>query len=877
MKKFLPIYLLCFVIITSNVLYSQISKGGYPASYSHSLSLDAIDQKVVSPDNFDLTLKEDDENEKIGVVFRYGVLVPVDAGITNSGTWTVLPDGQKIWRLILRAPEALAIAVHFDKFQLPVGGKLFVYNITKDHIIGAFDHENNHESLVFATELIKGETAIIEYIEPRIKPEGYIEKRSATAKELNNFNSELPLLNIGHIIYAYRNVGFLFPEGSDNGEKNCMVGVNCSPEGTNWQSQKKGVARVSVVDGSGAGWCSGSLVNNINQDCTPYFLLADHCGGTATTYMGQWVFYFNYEAGSSSCQSESGSASQSMSGATFKARGPMSGGSDFLLLQLNQSVPTSYNAYFNGWNRGTSASPSGTSIHHPGGRVKKISTYTSALQTYTYGGCATNAHWLVYWVQTANGHSVTAGGSSGSPIFDNNKRIVGTLTGGASYCHATSDPDMYGKFSYHWESNGTADNRRLRKWLDPNNTVTTLDGTSTCGGSTGNLVCTNAITITCGQTVNGTTVGGASNVTTYNCQTWSETGPEKVYKVVTGSTGTITATLSNLGSNDLDVFILSSCSENACVAGGDNSASYANAPAGTYYIVVDGYQGASGTFTLNVTCSGGGTPSSCDTISNVSSGETLTFYSPQSGWGFYPGHNSSTITAYADKYTNTGTKYIKHAWVPVAKAHAGSGTSSVVFKAWNGSGATPGAALGSKSFTINSFAANQWKLIDFTTPIAVTGNFYFGFEINYGTPQDTFCVYTAAHRTSGQNTAYAYYNSAWQSFTTAFSGSLNTSLGIEPVICTTVDLNEYPELEDKVQIYPNPANNMIAIDFDFFSSKIEQVVIYDVIGKVKEYINVNDINNNKTIINLDGYNSGLYFISVKTQNKNIVNKFTVLK
>jgi hypothetical protein len=876
MKKFLPFIILSLLLTQLSGVLAQISKGGFPPSYLQSQTLNGVEERIVRPENFPLIQQEDEENAKIGVVFRYGVWVDVNAGIENSGTWTVLPDGQRIWRLMITAPGAKAIAVHFDQFLLPEGAKVFVYNNTKDHIIGAFDKDNNHESRLLATELVKGEAIIIEYVAPPMNPEGFIEKRNTTDKEKQGFNPNLPLLSIGKIIYAYREVGFLFPNGDGNAEKSCMVGVNCSPEGSAWQDQKRGVARVSVVDGSGAGWCSGSLVNNVNGDCTPYFLLADHCGGTATSYMNQWVFYFNYEASSSNCQSATGPTNQSMTGATFKARGPMSGGSDFLLLQLNQALPSTYNLYVNGWNRGTTASSSGVSIHHPAGRVKKISTYTQALSTYTYSGCMANAHWLVYWAQTTNGHAVTEGGSSGSPIFDNNKRIVGTLTGGGSYCNAVTSPDMYGKMSTHWEANGTADNRRLRKWLDPNNTVTTLDGKYCGGGSSSSLVCTNAINLTCGQTYTGTTVGGASNVSTYNCQTWNESGPEKVHKIVTGSTGTITATLSGM-SVDLDVFILSGCNETQCVASGDNSASYANAPAGTYYIVVDGYNGASGAYTLNVTCSGGGTPSSCDTISNVGSSESLTYYSPQSGWGFYPGHNSSTISAYADYYTNTGTKYIKHAWVPVAKAHAGSSSSSVVFKAWNGSGATPGNALGSKSFQINTFTVNQWKLIDFTTPIAVSGNFYFGFEINYGSPQDTFAVYCAAHRTSGTNTAFLYFNSAWQSFATAFSGNLNTSLGIEPVICTTVDVADYPELEDKIQVFPNPANDMVAIDFEFFKSNIEAIIIYDVIGKVKGEINPRDLENNKAVISLDSFDAGLYLISVKTKDKTVVNKFTVIK
>ncbi len=868
MKRILALVFLCFLFTQTLIVNAQVGHGGVPPSFNYDLSASPVNTISVYPTDLQDIFQEDARNEKMGVVYRYGVSVPVNAGIDDAGTWTTLPDGKQIWRLAITSENAKAIGVNFDKFRLPVGSKLFVYNAAKDMILGYFDETNNPQCNEFAIQLIKGETAILEYVAPEYSRMGYLDKRNATEKERINLLVK-PVIHISEICYAYRNVGFLTGDEKDS---SCEVNINC-PEGANWQNQKKGVARISVKEGSSYGWCTGSLVNNAAQDCTPYFLTADHCGGTASASdFNQWVFYFNYEA--STCTGTTGSTSQSMTGCTFKARGPQSGGSDFLLLQLNASMPSNYNAYYNGWNIGTTASPSGVSIHHPAGLIKKISTYTTTLTSTTWSGGATNAHWLIYWAATQTNHGVTEGGSSGSPLFDNNKYMIGTLTGGSSYCSTPSQPDLYGKMSYHWISNGTASNRQLKPWLGPSYTQTTLAGTSTCGSNPGTLVCTNAINLTCGQTYTGTTVGGASNVSTYNCQTWSESGPEKVHKIVTTSTGTITATLSGM-SVDLDVFILSSCSESACVGSGDNSASYASAPAGTYYIVVDGYSGASGAYTLNVTCSGG-TTSTCDTITNVGSSESLTYYTMQGVWGYVPGHNGNNITAYADKYTNSGTKYIKYAWVPAAKAYAGSGSSSVNFKAWNGSGSTPGTLLGTKSFTISSFTVNQWKLIEFTSPIAVSGNFFFGFEINYSST-DTFAVYTAAHRAGGTNTAYMYYNGGWSDFATAFSGNLNTSLGIEPVLCTTVDIDENSELANKVVIFPNPANDLIAVDFTFFKSRIEEVVVYDVIGKVIENIDVNKLNENKAYISLDNYKAGLYFISVRSGNKTHVNKFTVIK
>lgn len=117
------------------------------------------------------------------------------------------------------------------------------------------------------------------------------------------------------------------------------------------------------------------------------------------------------------------------------------------------------------------------------------------------------------------------------------------------------------------------------------------------------LDCDSATPINCGETVNGTTKFGVNNVTTYGCNSWKESGKEKVYILQTTEPGTITATLSN-ETADLDIIILDACSESNCLAQGLTSVSVSNASAGMYFIVVDGYNGAEGNFTLSVNCSG---------------------------------------------------------------------------------------------------------------------------------------------------------------------------------------------------------------------------------------------------------------------------------
>jgi hypothetical protein len=116
--------------------------------------------------------------------------------------------------------------------------------------------------------------------------------------------------------------------------------------------------------------------------------------------------------------------------------------------------------------------------------------------------------------------------------------------------------------------------------------------------------------IACGQQVSGDTTGRANHIDDYDCVGWDESGPEVVYSLdlpTALAPYTITATLSDL-SVDLDVFLLST---EGCYAGdcaGDTSnpdgdtATATGVTGGTYYIVVDGYSGAAGSYTLSVAC-----------------------------------------------------------------------------------------------------------------------------------------------------------------------------------------------------------------------------------------------------------------------------------
>ncbi len=453
----IPLIFLSFLILAVD-LYSQVSHGGSPPSFTDRSIADDIEQLNIPPPDMATIVQQDLDDEQEGLPARIAVSVPVNRSIEESGTWTSLSGRKQIWRLKLSCAGASAMNISFSDFYLPANARLFIYNPDRSCYIGAFINSNNRNNHIFSTELIPGDAIILEL---------------ETASEVRD---EIRLL-ISEISYAYRFIPDFITRRGSSGD--CEVNINC-PEGNDWQDQKRSVARIYVKSNGGFFWCTGSLLNNTRQDRQPLFLTADHCAPVPTVEdLSKWVFYFNYEA--PGCENPATTPeSKTLTGATLLAHASTVG-SDFMLLKLDEDVPVYYEPYYNGWNRENLPSPDGVTIHHPAGDIKKISTYTSPLISSKWGGIP-GTHWEVTWTQTDNGWGVTEGGSSGAPLFDNYGRVVGTLTGGQSDCDAIGSngpdqPDYYGKFSYSWDQNGNTAEVRLKDWLDPDDSgVMWIDG-----------------------------------------------------------------------------------------------------------------------------------------------------------------------------------------------------------------------------------------------------------------------------------------------------------------------------------------------------------------------------------------------------------------
>jgi lysyl endopeptidase len=489
MKNFLLVF---SAVLFANFLNAQITAVNYA---------DGIPKIEFPKINRQQLANEDVIRDKQGILYRIGVAQFTNITTENSGIWSENPDGSRTWKVRVSSAGAEALSILFQTFKIYGGTTFDVLSLNGRKVHNTMKIADVQETFTQNAALCQGDDLILVLNEPA--------------------NTQPSEIHIDRIMHNYRSTGYGSKEKINESEA-CQVNVNCSPVGDTWQDEKKGVARIYIIEGNSAGWCTGSLINNTSQDCKPYFLTALHCGvTTSASNMTQWKFYFRYESPNCTNPSTAGTLDDYFITGCLRIADSGDGGgdsgSDFLLVQLGSASnmaatistlkSTNFNAYWNGWNANTTATSGGTGIHHPSGDIKKISTASGNSVSSGWNGNGLQSHWRVTWTANSNGHGVTEGGSSGSPYFNNSQGyIVGTLTGGGSFCNALSQPDYYGKMSYHWTSNGTATNRQLKPWLDPTNS-----GVLTLAGSPD--PCSNPVPPVANFVANQTNIAPATTVT----------------------------------------------------------------------------------------------------------------------------------------------------------------------------------------------------------------------------------------------------------------------------------------------------------------------------------------------------------------------------
>ncbi len=374
---------------------------------------------------------------------------------SNSGTWETIGD-YNVWRYKVTSYYAYSMNVLLEDINIPENASIFIYDDDMSYVVGPIQYSVNQYG-VYHSEFIPGSSIIVEVV------------------VYGEIDPTVPYLTITGVSHDYNDfVGYTM--GKDNTRfskriRNCAdKDVNCSL-GTGWQTHKRSVALMVmksktlfvIPNDLYAG--TGALINNTNFDGKSLFLTARHCV-SSNARAKELIFYFNHE--SNGCgENKEHPYNFSVSGATVLSTNAHT---DFTLLELHGKVPSSYYPYLAGWDKNGTNLQNGVGIHHPKGNFKKIAidndeiypnpitrTITTSSYSYTFDP---NTMWDVYFDEGS-----VLNGSSGSPLFNENKKIVGQLFGTDQNKQCTSRR-LYGRLSVSWNY-GSTKPERLKEWLDP--------------------------------------------------------------------------------------------------------------------------------------------------------------------------------------------------------------------------------------------------------------------------------------------------------------------------------------------------------------------------------------------------------------------------
>ena len=413
----------------SQILFAQISQGGTPKYVQNQ------DLLYLEPST-DLVI---DRNFN-SMVFQYGNEFPMNVDVLSRSS-LIIEDNIYTYTLGIHSDGAYGIGLIFDNFILSDNSELFFYDRERSMYLGSFNSSNNKSDKIFPVSIIKSDHIIIELSVPE--------------EEI-----DIVRLNLSTVIHDFTDImGYYLSE--DSVREDCNLNVAC-PEGIPYQDQINGTIRVTM----GGGLCSASVINNTLNDRTPYVLFADHCvSGSASDYL----FLFNYQA--DTCTGTFGSENQSVSSSTLLVNENIDSGPDFALLQMSNNIPDSYNPYYVGWSKVSTAPQGVFGVHHPGAGIKKITLDATNVNSNGY-----------YWEFQYNDGRVIPG-SSGSPLFDGNNRQVGIASYiYTNYCDPSPDCYCSQQYTHGYGRFNSAWNMGLSTYLDPlNSGVDYIDGISISG------------------------------------------------------------------------------------------------------------------------------------------------------------------------------------------------------------------------------------------------------------------------------------------------------------------------------------------------------------------------------------------------------------
>jgi lysyl endopeptidase len=401
------------MLVLTAMLNAQVDRSGQPLSWNipQQISTSTIWQTLPAINQIQLADEDAIALNDKSTPIRFAKSFAVNFDPLTSGTWTNLPNGDRIWMIGVESEGAFSIGVQFSDLFLPQGATIYIYNETHTDYIGPLTSNENKLNLAFNLPPVKGSKIIVEYYEPfAYRGDGYFEISSAThgyrdihsMESVQNLDCFMPLLN----------------------------------SATALQNASSSVLMMIVDNGQRI--ATSTLVNNTANNGVPYVLTAQSAlVGLPST----WTFLFDV-AGEKCTNTNTLCWSKAICGAEVVATDSDHGTA---LVKLKDTPKPSWKAFYSGWYRGGFESvESLVSIQNSMGLPQSVAQYTGEV-------------WMEIWnnKEVMSFDNWTQGqafkGAAGSPIFDANKNLIGVYLGGNDDC-AESGTEHFAALAASWDA-----------------------------------------------------------------------------------------------------------------------------------------------------------------------------------------------------------------------------------------------------------------------------------------------------------------------------------------------------------------------------------------------------------------------------------------
>lgn len=359
----------------------------------------------------------------------------------GNGAITSTQDGGFVYTMALSSPGAAALRVHFTGFRLPPATGVYLYT-DETQAFGPYTGRGPMGDGEFWSHTLVGDYVILQL--RHVGPASNDDLRGS-----------------GFTVAGLGNIRPVFLSGTCSNNEDCTVNAACPGANSAVDAARNAVAAMQWISGAFIYFCTGGLVNDKDDNTEiPYFLTAHHCisrGKDARNLENFFQF-------TTPCNSTSGCLSWSELRNTWPqdmrtlGANIMSTGSsaDYTLLRLKQPAPGG--SAFLGWD----STPVAFSdlaplyrISHPGGSPQSYSEHVVDINAGTCRSWPRGDRIYSHDVAGA-----TEGGSSGSPVVNEQGKIVGQLSGSCGtnvnvVCDNVNNSTVDGAFAAYFDQVST--------------------------------------------------------------------------------------------------------------------------------------------------------------------------------------------------------------------------------------------------------------------------------------------------------------------------------------------------------------------------------------------------------------------------------------